>query len=198
MSLQLDVQTSNEWHVLKGETKYGPYTYTDMIQMLQNKMLFEFDYTWSPHLETWTALSELPEFSADRLCRLVEKSADGEIFNKRSAHRVSVQIPVYCHDHAKFWKGTCENLSSGGALILMENPVLLPGDLITIHFRALNETDNAFNCVAEILTKRLTKVRIQHDTAIHYAVKFVKTTPLGEEQVAAWVKEKLNETKKKS
>ena len=196
MSLQLDVQTSNEWHVLKGETKFGPYTYTDMIQMLQNKMLFGFDYTWSPHLETWTALSELPEFSMDRLSRLAEKSS--EMFFKRSTERVSLQLPVYCHDHAKFWKGTCENLSAGGALILMENPVLIPGDLITIHFRTTKEEDVAFNCTAEILTKRLTKQRIQHDTAIHYAVKFVQLLPAGEEQIGQWVQESLKETKRKS
>jgi hypothetical protein len=188
MSLHTETQTSNEWHVLKGETKYGPYTYVDMIQMLQNKMLFGFDYAWAPHLETWTTLADLAEFSQDRLSRLAEKSGT-EVFNKRSTDRVYVSIPVVCHDNSRMWTGTCENLSKGGALILMENPILLPGHLVSVHFRVVAGDDTAFNCNAEILTKRLTKQRIQHDTEITYAVKFIQILPSGENQITKWIKE---------
>lgn len=197
MNLATDIQTSNEWHVLKGEAKFGPYTYGDMIQMLQNKTVFGFDYAWSPHLESWTALSELPEFSADRLSRLSEKTENQHVFNNRSTERVLVNLPVVCHDNSKIWTGICENLSAGGALILMENPVLLPGNLITVHFKAQNDKDSSFNCVSEILNKRLTKQRIQHDTGLHYAVKFVQTNSVGEAQVQKWVQNQLKETKNK-
>lgn len=198
MSLQLDVQTSNEWHVLKGEAKYGPYTYEDMIQMMQNKMLFGFDYAWSPHLETWTTMSELPEFSADRLSRLAEKHVDSDVFSRRATERVMVSLPVLCHDNSRTWKGVCENLSNGGCLILMENPLLLPGHLITVHFRAQKAGDMAFNCTAEILTKRLTKQRIQHDTGLHYALKFVQVLSAGEAQVKQWVQENSKEINNKN
>lgn len=185
MSLALEQATSNEWHVLKGESKFGPYTYADMIQMMQNKTLFNFDYVWSPHLESWTSLAEIPDFSADRLSRVA--SASQEMFARRSSERVTVSIPMVCHDNSRMWLGTCENLSEGGALILMQNPILLPGHMIYLHFRAKSEGDLAFNCTAEILAKRLTKQRIQHDTGLHYAVKFLQILPAGTEQVRSWV-----------
>ncbi len=196
MSLALEQTTSNEWHVLKGESKFGPYTYSDMIQMMQNKTLFNFDYVWSPHLESWTALAELPEFSVDRLSRVAESTPEENGFSRRATERVSVSIPVLCHDNARMWKGTCENLSQGGALILMANPILLPGHLIYLHFRAKTSEETSFNCTAEILAKRLTKQRIQHDTGLHYAVKFLQILPAGQTQITSWVEAEAKKMKK--
>lgn len=184
-ALNTNLQISNEWHVLKGEVQYGPYTYGEMIKMMQDKMLFGFDYVWAPHIEAWTAASELAEFSADRLTLLAQEQQEG--FNRRSSPRVAVQLPVFCHDNAKLWTGVCENLSAGGALLLMENPALLPGHLVNVHYRGIKETDQAFNCTAEILSKRLTKQRIQHDTGIYYAVKFVQKTPGADSQIQSWI-----------
>ncbi len=191
MGLQIEIATSDEWHVLKGETKFGPYTYSEVIKMMQGKTLFNFDYVWSPHLENWTAIGELTEFSVDRLNRLAEKNTQNtEAFNQRSSERCMVSIPVYCHDNSKMWPGLCENLSAGGALILMENPLLLPGHIIDLHFRGLKEGEKSFNCSAEILAKRLTKQRIQHDTGLHYAVKFIQMMAVGESQIKNWMNNK--------
>lgn len=194
MGIALDIATSNEWHVLKGETQYGPYTYEEMIRMMQNNTVFSFDYVWSPHLESWTALADLAEFSPDRLRSLAEKNA-GETdagFNRRQHERVYCQLPVYVNDQQTLWEGTAENLSEGGALILMKNPVLLPGHIVHIHFRSRTNSELSFNCTAEILTKRLVKQRIQHDTGIHYAVKFLQKSPAGEKQIATLLTEFKN------
>lgn len=191
MKLNVDIATANEWHVLKGETQYGPYSYEEIIQMTQQKLLFSFDYVWAPHLTAWTTMSDLPEFSHDRIQHLMEKSPDADAFNRRKAPRVPVKIPVYCHDNSKFWKGSIENLSSGGALILMENPALLPGDHIHIHFRRQKDAQSAFNSTAEILTKRLIKQKIQYDTNIYYAVRFLTMSSNGSELIEKWVQEKL-------
>lgn len=189
MSLALEVSTSNEWHILKGETQYGPYTYEEMIRMMQGKLVFSFDYVWSPHLDSWSVLGDLEEFSADRLARLAEKNTNQEAFSRREHERVHCSLPVYVNDQQTLWEGVAENLSSGGALILMKNPVLLPGNLVHVHFRSRTEKDMSFNCTAEILTKRLVKSRIQHDTGIHYAVKFMTASPTGEQQIQTWIKE---------
>ncbi len=188
MGLKLDLPTSNEWHVLKGETQYGPYTYEDMIQMMQNKTLFGFDYVWSPHLEAWTALTELPEFSMDRLNRLAEKSdPNSDVFFRRKHDRHFCSFQAYVHDNKTFWTGVVENISLGGALIKMENPLLLPGDTVTVHFRKAGPKEKAFNVTAEILTKRLTKQKIQHDTFLYYAVKFNTVHKDGESQLRTWI-----------
>ena len=189
MGLAIEVATSNEWHVLKGETQYGPYTYEEMIRMMQTNLVYGYDYAWSPHMEAWTPLADIEEFSADRLARLAEHNKSEEIFSQRAHDRVLCVLPCYVNDQQTLWEGTVENLSEGGALILMKNPVLLPGNIVHIHFRSRNEKDTAFNCTAEILTKRLVKTRIQHDTGIHYAVKFLSKTPVADKQIQTWLNE---------
>ncbi len=189
MGLALEVATSNEWHVLKGETQYGPYPYEEVIRMIQNNLVFSFDYVWSPHLENWTPLADLEEFSADRRARLVDQNGDKDVFNRRSHERVACRLPIYVNDQQTLWEGFAENLSEGGALLLMKNPVLLPGHIVHVHFRSRNPNDVAFNCTAEILTKRLLRTRIQHDTGIHYAVKFLSKSPSGEKQIHNWIQE---------
>lgn len=189
MGLTIEVSTSNEWHILKGETQYGPYSYEEMLRMMQGKLIFGFDYVWSPHMESWTPLADLEEFSVDRLARLAEKNPDQEVFSRRQHERVFCRLPVYVNDQHTLWTGVTENLSEGGALILMKNPILLPGNIVHVHFRSRNENDTAFNCTAEILTKRLVKNRIQHDTGIHYAVKFLSKSDFGDLQIQTWINE---------
>lgn len=181
--LNLDIATSNEWHVLKGEHQFGPYTYEDMVRMKQNSLLFDFDYVWSPHLESWTLAGDLADFSADRMSRLVEKSANSDVFSRRQHERLNVDIPAWVHDDVRIWKGCVQNLSEGGALLLIENPLLLPGDVITLHIKAKDQVKAPFNCTAQILNKRLVKTRIQHDTSLHYAVKFLNLTEIGKKQI---------------
>ncbi|GIL18580.1 MAG: hypothetical protein BroJett040_23310 [Oligoflexia bacterium] len=195
MSLVLEVQTANEWHVLKGDTQFGPYTYSEMIQMLQNKVIYGFDYAWSPHLEGWTNLSDLPEFSEDRLHRIVEKSKGSEVFQQRKHERAQCSKQVYIHDDQKFWSGELQSLSQGGGSILMDNPLLLPGDIVTIHFRKQNAEDTAFNARVEILTKKMIKQKIQHDSKIQYAVKFIETTEAGDKQVQSWIQKSKENNK---
>ena len=189
MGLALEIATSNEWHLLKAETQYGPYTYEEMIRMAQNNLVFGFDYVWSPHMQSWTALSELAEFSADRLARLAEKNNDAQVFSRREHARVTCNLPAYINDQQTLWEGSVENLSEGGALVLMKNPVLLPGHIIHIHFRSRTSEDMSFNCTAQILSKRLVKHRIEHDTGIHYAVKFLTKSAAGDQQIEKLIKE---------
>jgi hypothetical protein len=187
MGLALEQMTSNEWHVLKGETQYGPYSYEELIRMMQTNLVFGYDYAWSPHLDSWTPIADLEEFSAVRLARLVENNRNQDVFSQRVHERVLCKIPCYATDQQTLWEGQVENLSEGGALVLMKNPTLLPGGMITIHFRTESASDCAFNATAEILTKRLVKQKIHHDTGIHYAVRFINKSPAGTEQIKKWL-----------
>lgn len=189
MGLAVEFATSNEWHILKGETQYGPYSYEEMIRMMQTNLVFGYDYAWSPHMDSWTPLADLDEFSQDRLARLVEQNRSQEVFSQRSHERVMCTLPCYVTDQQTLWEGNVENLSEGGALIMMKNPTLLPGHIVHVHFRSRDSKDVAFNATAEILTKRLVKTRIHHDTGIHYAVKFISKGNAGDQQIKTWIKE---------
>ena len=41
-----DPKSLQEWYILKWDNKYGPFSYLEVIQMLQNKSVFEFDFIW--------------------------------------------------------------------------------------------------------------------------------------------------------
>lgn len=189
MGLAIEQTTCNEWHIMKGETQYGPYTYEEMIRMMQTHLVFGYDYAWAPHLSAWTPLAELEDFSSDRLARLIEKNPQQDVFSKRVHERVSCELPCYVTDQSMLWEGQVENLSEGGALVMMKNPTLLPGNVIHLHFRSRSGKDVPFNATAEILTKRLVKHKVHHDTEIHYAVKFISKSPTGNEQIKNWLNE---------
>jgi len=178
-----EFQTSNEWHILKGEHQFGPYTYQDMLHMKQNNLLFDYDYIWSPHMEQWTLAGQITEFSQDRISRLLEKSAVPEVFNRRASPRLAVELDLYVHDDSKLWRGKIQNLSQGGALLLIENPLHLPGDVLSLFVKAGSRLKSSFNCTVQVLNKRLVKTKIQHDTALHYAVKFLDLTEVGKLEV---------------
>lgn len=190
MALVLDIATSNEWHLQKAGTEYGPYAYEEILKMLQDHHIYESDYVWSPHLDKWTEVGTLAEFSADRISRLVEKSAQSGVFNKRKHDRAPCEFTALAHNNSKMWKGRIESISVGGGLILMQNPLLLPGDEVTLHCSENKDLKKSFNARAEILGKRLTKGKIEHDTGIYYAVKFLQLQPVGENQINEFIKEK--------
>jgi hypothetical protein len=196
--LVLDISTSDEWHLQKAGTEYGPYTYEEILKMLQDHHIYESDYVWSPHLDVWTEIGSLPEFSSDRISRIVEKTGNNsDVFHERSHDRVRCNFDVIAHDNSKYWTGKMESISEGGALILMSNPLLLPGELITIHCSENSHIKTSFNTRAEVIAKRLIKGRIEHDTGIYYAVKFFQLQPVGRTQIQQFVKEHNQSEKKK-
>lgn len=177
--MKLETQTSNEWHIMKGENQFGPYTYQEMLHMKQNNLLFDFDNVWSPNLSEWTLVADLPDFSVDRMSRLVEQQTEMAAFAQRSSPRLNVELDAYVHDDTRLWMGKVLNISLGGALVLMENPLLLPGQILTLHLKAGQGIQSGFCCTIQVLNKRLIKTRIKHDTAIHYVVKFLELTEAG-------------------
>lgn len=191
MGNTIEAQVCNEWHILKGETQYGPYTYEEMIGMSQNGLVFGFDYIWAPHMESWTAMADIPEFSKEKLALVAAQQAS-KGFNRREHERVACKLPVYVNDQQTMWEGYVENLSEGGALVMIKNPTLLPGNIINLHFRSMHENEKSFNCTAQIINKRLVKARIQHDTGIHYAVKFMSKSSEADGQIEIHIKNNKN------
>jgi|GEM_PF-781822 len=186
MGIKIEVATANEWHVMKGEQQFGPFTYIEMLQMLQHKKLYTFDFTWSPHLDAWTLLSDLPEFSSDRIHRIVEKSPDANVFEKRRHPRADCQLMAYVHDNHRLWKADVSSISVGGILIAISNPFLLPGDQLNVHFREGGSGQtlvSAFNARMEVLNKRMSKQRLQHDSKLQYVMQFTQLPRLGHQMI---------------
>lgn len=183
----------NQWYVLRGEEKFGPFEYGAMIRMMQKNELYDYNYVWAPHMEGWTTVSETPEFSRDRLARLIENKTElAREFVKR-APRADVRLPVYGHDSVAFFDGRCLSLSENGALLLLNNPLLLPDQEILLHFRSTENAGAAFNIRAEIVRKNFSRTRINVKSGLHYAVRFKEVSATGQEVIRKTVKEHTKE-----
>lgn len=180
---------SNQWFILRGEMKYGPYDYRSLITMLQDGDLFDYNYVWASHLENWTLVGELQEFSKDRLCRLIEtKDHVAGAFKERKFPRVDLETPVYAHNDHNFFDGQTLSVSENGALVLLNDPLLLPGQKIMLNFRTSEVNPQSFNVLCEIVRKNYSKQRLNVKSGLHYAVRFLQVQDHGKTQLTNWTR----------
>lgn len=174
----------NHWMILRGQEELGPFTYETMIQMRQQLQLDETDFVWSPQLDKWTRVFEIPDFSADRLARLFERTPDSSLFKPRSHSRAKVSTECLVHDESQVWTGELKSLSLGGALIQVRYPWLAVGETITLHIRKVSDELPAFNCLAEVRSRKPNQKRIQFDSNTDYSVCFKKLAVSAQQGIA--------------
>ncbi len=163
-----------EWFVLKGESKFGPFSYAELIKMLQDKSIFEFDYVWHVGLKAWERIATIAEFSPDKI-RNFRGSSEGpinEVFFRRRHARAQHGASIIVHDNRAVYKGRSIEVSAGGAGIVIENAMLQPGEMLYLHFKPADTTP-PFNAACEIISKSY--VNASDKTApVRYGVKFTK------------------------
>ncbi len=162
-----------EWYVLKDKNRFGPLSFADVVKMLQDKSLFEYDYAWRNGMENWQRIAELADFSHDRIRVLFENApSSSEVFFRRKFKRTPYECQVVIHDNSKVWKGNTMELSEGGASLVMENAMLLPGQSIYVHFKPGPAT-KPFNVLCEIVNKRFQKGVKDAGSPLVYGVRFI-------------------------
>lgn len=166
---------SIEWYVLKGENKFGPFTYTDIVRMLQQKTLFEFDYVWHQGQVTWARIAEIDDFKPTRIKRYRDamRMDVKEIFFRRRHNRIPYGSSIIIHDNKRVWKGIGIEISPGGAGIVMENAMILPGQNLFLHFQPAVDVP-PFNAICEVVSKRYNKGVSHVSSPITYGVKFIR------------------------
>ncbi|MGZ3772626.1 MAG: PilZ domain-containing protein [Pseudobdellovibrionaceae bacterium] len=180
---------SDQWYILRGEMKFGPYDYRSLISMLQAGELLDYNYVWAPHLENWTLVSELQEFSKDRLCLLLTtKDPLASAFKTREWPRVNLATPIYAHNDNNFFDGHTVSVSEKGALVLLNDLLLLPGEKILLHFRNSEMNPQNFNVLCEIIRKNFSKQRLNVKSGLHYAVRFLSVQNQGMVQLTKWTR----------
>ncbi len=174
----------NGWYVLLGDQKYGPYDYKTMIHMMQSNQLMDYNYVWAEHLESWTPIHQLEEFSKDRFQLLLEKeSAYLHSFINRKNNRTDVKIPLLGHNTIRFFDGELLSVSEVGALCLLNTPLVQVGDMLKLHIKANDQAEVAFNIEAEVIRKNFSKQRINSKSGLHYAVRFNDIQSVGLAQI---------------
>ena len=176
------------WYVLIGDQKYGPYDYKTMIHMMQTNQLMDYNYVWAEHLESWTQVSNLEEFSKDRFEILLQKESEYlSSFIQRRSGRSDVRVPMLGHNATRFFDGEIVSVSENGAMCLINSPLVQVGDRLKIHIKADGENDRAFNVEAEVVRKNFSKQRLNSKSGLYYAIRFNDIQSIGLTQIKKWV-----------
>ncbi|WII72916.1 GYF domain-containing protein [Bdellovibrio sp. 22V] len=162
-----------EWFILKEGNNYGPFCQLEIIQMLQEKALFEYDYIWHAKLPAWKRVAELEEFSSDKIRSMRDsKDADvAEIFFRRRHARASYGASLIVHNNKTVFRGQALEISAGGAGVLIDTPNLQPGQSLFLHFQP-GDGVPPFNAVCQIVSKQFVKDAKTDTEPVKYGVKF--------------------------
>lgn len=181
----------SEWYVLKGENKFGPFSYIEVIKMLQEKVVFEFDFAWQKGMESWVRIAELREFCPEHIKKLQDSLMPEikNVFFRRKHPRVHFKAEILIHDNNHVWKGKAVELSEGGAGLIMENALVIPGQKLYLHFKPYIEIP-AFNAIAEVVSKKYVEGVKEQRAPICYGVKFTNLSGNTKEYLQKYTKEK--------
>lgn len=168
-----DTLKDKEWFILKEGNNYGPFSQLELVQMLQEKTLFEHDYIWHAKLPAWKRVAEVEDFSPESI-RNMKTSAEmelSEIFFRRRHARAAYGASLIVHNNKSVFRGESLEISAGGAGVLIDNPNLQPGQSLFLHFQPGNGVP-PFNAVCQIVSKQFVKDSSSGADPIKYGVKF--------------------------
>jgi hypothetical protein len=171
--------TGGEWFVLKGEHKFGPFALVEIVRMLQQKVVFPFDFVWHAGLNDWQRLAEVADFKSEKIKALFEKAGKkgGEIFVPRKHKRKKFASRVIIHDNLTLWKGESFEISKGGVGVSMRNALVVPGQQVIVHFSGHEELP-PFNAVCEVVSKKF----VSDDSPVEYGLRFLSMSPESQEE----------------
>ena len=189
-----DPSTSYEsgWYMLKEGSNYGPFTRVEVIQMLQERNLYEYDYLWHPELSGWKKVSDVPTFSPEAIRQLKESGVDGvqEVFFRRRHARAKYGASMIVHNNKTVFKAKSLELSIGGAGIIVESAGLDIGQTLYLHFKP-GDGIPPFNAICQVVSKQQLR-NIPHGpgTPVKYGVKFTTITQKAREFIRGYTEPK--------
>ncbi len=186
-----DTLKDKAWFILKSGNNYGPFSKLEIVQMLQEKTLFEFDYIWAQKLPAWKRVAEVEDFNPIHIKNLKNSGMTevGEVFFRRRHARVSYGCSLIIHNNKTVFKGKAMEISAGGAGILIENPNFQPGQTIFLHFQP-GDGVPPFNAVCEIVSKQTLQETMGLAAPIRYGVKFTSITQSVKESIKDFTTQK--------
>ena len=165
----------SEWYILKDNNKYGPYTYKDMLNMLDEKFIYGFDFVWHKSLSNWRRLADLDAFTYQNINKLKNTYMPEltQLYYKRRHKRVNYGHSIMVHDNNRVWKAKSVQIGQGGVGVLMEETHVVKGATLYLHFQP-GDGVPPFNAVCEVVSKKLQENKETRRTEILYGMKFLK------------------------
>lgn len=187
-----DIKSLQEWYILKWDNKYGPFSYVEVVKMLQGKSVFEFDYIWRNGQDNWRRIAEVEDFNSEKIVELFKQKEDPAVkdsFFRRRHERTSFNGSIIIHDNDKVWKGEAIEISEGGAGIVMQNSLIKPGEKVFLHVKP-GDNVPPFNAICEVVSKKYSKDVSGRDAPVKYGVKFLKIHSAHLDSIKEYIKKK--------
>lgn len=187
-----DINSLQEWYILKWDNKYGPFSYVEVVKMLQGKSVFEFDYIWKNGQDNWKRIAEVDQFDSHKIKALYEQKEDPAVkdsFFRRRHERKNFNGSIIIHDNDKVWKGEAIEISEGGAGIVMNNSLIKPGEKVFLHVKP-GDNVPPFNAICEVVSKKFLKGVNDREASVKYGVKFLKIHSTHLDSIKEYIKKK--------
>lgn len=164
------IAQETEWFVLKDNNKYGPFKYLELIKMLQERKLYEYDFLWQSQMPHWRRVSEIEDFQVGRIQQLVASDAPEvkSAFFRRRYQRASYGASLVIHNSKSVWKGHSLEIGPGGAGIIVEGASFDIGQSLFLHFKA-GDGVPPFNAICTVIGKAVVSGNMP---SVRYGVKF--------------------------
>lgn len=175
------------WYILKEGNNYGPFSQLELIQMLQEKALFEYDFIWHQKLPSWKRVAEVKEFENTEIRKLKDSlpSDLSEVFFRRRYLRANYGCSLIVHNNKSVFRGQSLEISAGGAGILINTSDLQPGQTLFLHFQP-GDGVPPFNAVCAVISKSALKEVIGEKVFTKYGVKFTSISTSVREQIKGY------------
>lgn len=195
------VGTANDkeaWYVLKGDHRFGPFEYLELIRLLQEKSIGDWDFVWSKRHTKWMRLSLLPEFQPEHIKSLRDSLSEklgrtiNEIFFRRRFARASFDGSILIHDQKILCRGRSMEMGAGGLSVQVSaaEAGLKVGDFVHLHVKPSSETP-AFNTACQVMSVRaLSAGDVQ--SPVVYGMKFVGLEDNVRSELDGWATRKTN------
>lgn len=170
------------WYILKQNENYGPFTAVEMIQMLQSKTLFEYDFIWRQGQSAWQRLADIHDFKPHKVKEIfeslsVDEDKKSQTFFRRRYPRAVYQSEILIHDEKKLYNAESLEIGLGGAGFSLSGVEFPLESEVFLHFRPGDEVP-AFNATCKIVSRNGYK----------YGVSFIQISNLAQESILVYTK----------
>lgn len=188
---------TEEWFVLKGDHRFGPYEYLELIRLTQEKSLNDWDFVWTKRFPKWVRIATLAEFKPETIQALRETMSErlggtlNEIFFRRRYARAAFEGSILVHNNQRLFKGKSLEMGAGGISLVLQDGDLAVGDKVHVHIKPSKDTP-AFNSSCEVMSRRAINTGDAHSQIV-FGIKFLEIDDRVKSQIDRWATGKVND-----
>ncbi len=188
------------WFVLKGDHRFGPFEYLELVRLTQDKSVNDWDYVWTKRLPKWVRISSLAEFNPQTIQHLRESLSQqlgasvNEVFFRRRFARAAFEGSILVHDNQKVYRGRSIEMSAGGLSLVLSEGEISIGDSLHLHVKPSRETP-AFNSACEVMTRRVLNTGDAKSPVV-YGLKFIGLEDRVKTEIDGWATRTINKSNK--